>query len=105
MKKEMMATMTLMNQSLNENEEYKVMTVKKELLDDSIAENGGEDMKELLSERIDDFFNNDIKDYFDNLTDDEIENCINELAIGHASNIKGEDFWWEEQECVMFISK
>lgn len=103
MKKKMMATMVLMNQSLNDKEGYRLMTINKDLIDESIAKGGTECFIELLRERIDDLFNNDIESFFDDVTQGDVEFCIKQLAIGNASNIKGEQFWWDEQECVVSL--
>ena len=95
----------LMNQSLDENEEYRVMAISEELLTESKLTKGSDEMKKLLREQITELFNGDVLEYFKNnrvpVTDDDVNNCINELAIGHASNIAGEDFWWDDAEEVI----
>ena len=93
---------TLMNQSLDENEQCRVINVSKVVLDESVAAKGSSEMKELLRECITELFNGDILDYFndydDEVSQEDVDYCINELAKGHASNIAGEDFWWGDAE-------
>lgn len=105
-----MMIVALMNQSLDEREQYRVMAISQGLLTESKQMKGSDEMKELLRKQITELFNGDVLDYFKNnrvpVTDDDVNNCINELAIGHASNIAGEDFWWSyPEELITSISK
>jgi ADP-ribosylglycohydrolase len=91
---------TLMNHSGDNSEEYRLMNVSIDILN-----NGkDEDVKELIRERIDDFFNNDIESYFDkdNLSE-EVEKCINDLASGKEGSIQGEYFWWGYTEGLVVM--
>ncbi len=82
------------NQSLNDRDEYDVITIESKIVNQSIIGKGTEELKKLLKDTIMGFINDE--DFFREATDEDIDYCISELAKGHASNIKGEDFWWEE---------
>jgi len=86
---------TLMNQSGDCGEPYRVINISSDFL-----YNGkDEQLKELLYERIDDFFNNDINNYFNGLiTEDDVENFINDLVSHKDSSLGGEYFWWSDIE-------
>ncbi len=100
-----MEFVTLFNSALNDNEEFRVMNIGSADLNASTQAGGSEELKKLLRERISNFFNGDILGYFsdsrESVTEDDVDYCINELAIGHASNIAGEDFYWGETEEVI----
>ena len=101
-----MEIVTLFNSTLDDKEEYRVMIIGSADLNASKQVGGSEELKELLREKINDLFNGDILGYFKDsrelVTEDDVDYCINELAIGHASNIAGEDFYWGETEEVMY---
>lgn len=82
----------LKNKALNEFEEYDVLSVGNDVLNESIIGKGTDELKALLKETIIGFINDDNW----NPSDEEVDYCIGELAKGHASNIGAEDFWWEE---------
>ena len=82
----------LKNKALNEREEYDVLSVGNDVLNESIIGKGTDELKALLKETIIEFINDDNW----NPSDEEVDYCIGELAKGHASNIGAEDFWWEE---------
>ena len=100
-----MEIVTLFNSTLNDEEEYRLMNIGSADLNASKQAGGSKELKELLRERITDLFNGDILEYFSDsrqeVTEDDVDYCINELAIGHASNIAGEDFYWGETEEVI----
>ena len=100
-----MEIVTLFNSTLGDKEEYRVMVIGSADLNASKQVGGSEELKELLRERINDLFNGDILGYFDDsresVTKDDVDYCINELAIGHESNIADEDFYWGETEDVI----
>ena len=91
----------LVNRSGDNGEDYELCHYESSIIDDSKECGGSEEMKELLRERIDDLFNNDIEDYIDGVTDEDVEKCINDLAMGKDSNIKGEFFWWGDIKSVI----
>lgn len=82
----------LKNKALNEFEEYDVLSVGNDALNESIIGKGTDELKALLKETIIEFINDDNW----NPSDEDVDYCIGELAKGHASNIGAEDFWWEE---------
>jgi len=99
---------TLFNSALNDKDEYRLMNIAETDLKGSVAIGGSEELKALIRERFEDLFNGDILEYFDSVdvTDEDVDYCINELAIGHASNIAGEDFYWgDAEELIIDISE
>ncbi len=72
---------TLMNKSLYESEEFKVLTVRKNSL-----------TRESLKKSIINFINDPA--FWQSVDTNEIDYCVNELLQGHPSNIDSEDFWW-----------
>lgn len=82
----------LKNKALNEYEEYDVLSVGNDVLNESIIGKGTDELKALLKETIIEFINDDSW----NPSDEDVDYCIGELAKGHASNIGAEDFWWED---------
>jgi len=96
----------LYNCSSDEEDEYRLLNVTKDLLDKSMSEGGSEEMKALLSKRLDELFNEDIVEYFgtdpvtgeDNVTQEDVDACIDALAKGDSSCIMGEDFYWGDVE-------
>lgn len=100
-----MEIVTLFNSTLGDKEEYRVMNISSVDLNASKLAGGSEELKELLREKISNLFNGDILGNFNDsrelVTEDDVDYCINELAIGHASNIAGEDFYWGETEEVI----
>lgn len=101
-----MEIVTLFNSALGDKEEYRVMVIGSADLNVSKQVGGSEELKKLLREKINDLFNGDIlgcfEDSRESVTEDDVDYCINELAIGHESNIAGEDFYWGETEEVIY---
>lgn len=101
-----MEIVTLFNSTLGDKEEYRVVVIGSADLNASKQVGGSEELKKLLREKITDLFNSDIVDYFkdsrESVTEDDVDYCINELAIGHESNIANEDFYWGETEEVIY---
>lgn len=97
----------LMNMSGDSGEEYRLLSIRKDIVTDSAEKGGTEEMKAMLRMRIvEELFNNDVKSFFEGmgLTDEMIDNCINELAMGKDSNILGENFWWEEEDVIVSLT-
>lgn len=82
----------LKNTAQNEHNEYDVLSVSNDVLNESIAGKGTDELKALLKKTIIEFINDD--DW--KPSDEEVDYCIDELAKGHANNIGAEDFWWWE---------
>lgn len=95
-----MEIVTLFNSTMNDKDEYRLMNIGYADLKASKEVGGSEELKALIRERIEELFNGDILEYFDSVdvTDEDVDYCIKELAIGHASNIAGEDFYWGDAE-------
>ncbi len=82
-------TRILMNKSLNEFEEYKVLTIKESTLNDPAKKN---ETRKYLKRSIINFINDII--FWQSVDDSDINYCVDELLSGHACNIDSEDFWW-----------
>lgn len=83
----------LFNKSLREFEKYCILCIDSSLFDKCDPNK----LKKLIRESITDRFNSDVYEIFNGngkATQEEIDYCINELSLGHASNIGDEDFWW-----------
>ena len=97
----------LMNMSGVNGEEYKLLSIRKDIVEDSAEKGGTDEMKAMLRERIvEELFNNDTDSFFEGmgLTDEMVDNCINELATGRDSNILGENFWWKEEDVILSLT-
>ena len=97
----------LKNMSGDNGEEYRLLSIRKDIIEDSIRKDGSEEMKALLRKRlIEEFFNNEVESFFEglNLTGDMIDRCINELSMGKDCNILGERFWWEEEDVIISLT-
>lgn len=97
----------LKNMSGDNGEEYRLLSIRKDIIEDSIRKDGSEEMKALLRKRlIEEFFNNEVESFFEglNLTGDMIDRCINELSMGKDCNILGERFWWEEEDVIVSLT-
>lgn len=82
-------------------EDYDLVRINRQLLDESREQGGSEKMKDLLRERLSDLFNNEIQEYFDEDVTQDFEDCIDTLAKGDAACIKDEQFWWGDVEDVV----
>jgi hypothetical protein len=75
-------------------EEFRLMNVSEEIYNKSIECGGSDELKQIIRERLENLFAGGLNEYFDEDVTGEVEECINELAKGHDSAIKGEQFWW-----------
>ena len=97
----------LKNMSGDNGEEYRLLSIRKDIIEDSIRKDGSEEMKALLRKRlVEEYFNNEVESFFEglNLTGDMIDRCINELSMGKDSNILGKRFWWEEEDVIVSLT-
>jgi len=97
----------LMYMSGTDSEESKVLSILKELIDESVKKGGSEEMKAVLRNSIvNELFQGDLDSWFDGMgwTEEMVDNCINELAMGKNSHILCENFWWEEETIVVSIN-
>lgn len=91
---------TLLNQSMDEREQNKVLSIGLADLDGSKMMGGSKELKDLIRQGIDDLFAGDLLDYLEEMevSVEDYDHCIDELSIGNASNVAGESFWWSDAE-------